>query len=63
MQKTLKSFIKNYSMDKQVVNDVLWNLEYVYNSVKIYGKDDTFNIPFYVNKLKYAIEQMESQIK
>jgi len=50
-------------MDKEVVNDVLWNLDYVHNSVKIYGKDDTFNIPFYVNKLKHAIEQMESQIK
>ena len=50
-------------MDKEVVNDVLWNLDYVHNSVKIYGQDDTFDIPFYVNKLKYAIEQMESQIK
>jgi hypothetical protein len=50
-------------MDKEVVNDVLWNLEYVYNSVKIYGKDENIDIPFYVSKLKHAIEKMESQIK
>ena len=50
-------------MNKEVVKDVLWNLDYVYNSVKTYGKEDTFDIPFYVNKLKHAIKELESQIK
>lgn len=48
-------------MDRQVQADILWNLDYVQNSVKIYGNEESFDIPFYVNKLKIAIELMESQ--
>lgn len=49
-------------MNKEIVDEVLWNLDYVHNSVKIYGKDDTFDIPFYINKLETVIELMESQL-
>ena len=50
-------------MKKEIVNDVLWELKYVHDSVTSQGKEDTFDIPFYVNHLKKAIELMESQIK
>lgn len=49
-------------MNKEIVDEVLWNLDYVHNSVKIYGKDDTFDIPFYINKLETVIELMKSQL-
>ena len=50
-------------MKKEIVNDVLWELKYVQDSVKSYGKEDSFDIPFYVNHLKKGIELMESEIK
>jgi hypothetical protein len=50
-------------MKKEIVNDVIWELKYVHDSVKSYGKNETFDIPFYVNHLKKAIELMESEIK
>jgi hypothetical protein len=50
-------------MTKETVNEVLWELKYVHDSVKSNGKGETFDIPFYVNHLKKAIELMESEIE
>ena len=50
-------------MTKETVNEILWELKYVQDSVKSDGKEDKFDIPFYVNHLKRAIELMESQIE
>lgn len=49
-------------MNKEIVDEVLWNLDYVRNSVKIYGKDDTFDTQFYIKKLEIVIELMKSQL-
>lgn len=48
-------------MDKEIVEDILWNLNYVTNSIETYGTEETFDVPFYINKLKKIIELMESQ--
>ncbi len=50
-------------MTKETVNEVLWEVKYVHDSVKSHGKQDNFDIPFYVNHLKKAIELMESEIQ
>ena len=49
-------------MEQDIVDDILWNLNYVKNSVDTYGTEKSFDIPFYIGKLKQVIELMESQL-
>jgi len=51
------------ALTKDEKGDILWKLEYVMNSTKTYGLDDTFDRSFYAMHLKDALAIMEGEQK
>jgi len=51
------------ALTKDEKADILWSLDYVINSIKIYGLDESFNRPHYIMHLKKALEVMEGDQK
>ncbi len=51
------------ALTKDEKADILWKLEYVMNSIKIYGTSETFDRPFYIMHLKGALDILEGEEK
>lgn len=47
------------ALTKDEKADILWKLEYVMNSIKIYGTSETFDRPFYIMHLNGALDILE----
>jgi len=47
------------ALTKDEKADILWSLDYVMNSIRTYGLDESFNRPHYIMHLKKALEVMK----
>jgi len=52
---------KKNNMEKKIVNDILWTLNYVHNSVKIYGQDHNNDWSTHLMHLKKAVASLEEE--
>ena len=54
---------KKKALTKDERDDIMWSLDYVMNSIKIYWKSEDFDRPFYAGHLKSALEKLEGDQK
>jgi len=51
------------ALTKEEKDDIMWSLDYVMRSIKVYWKSEDFDRPFYAMHLKNAIEKLEGDQK
>ena len=51
------------ALTKDEKDNIMWSLEYVMRSIKVYWKSEDFDRPFYARHLKDALEKLEGDQK
>jgi len=51
------------ALTKEEKDDIMWSLDYVMRSIKVYWKSEDFDRSFYAMHLKNAIEKLEGDRK